>query len=100
MWINPIFRDVPILQRPKLFFYNPNLLTESVTRVCVYSNKITLGLYVGYTVYENKLFLYQVRIMLIAVFNNTHTVINSFFNSTDVWLLGPGKNIDIGWKIY
>ena len=40
--------------------------------------------------------------MLIALFNNTHTVINFFIYfyftdvCTDVWLLGPGRNIDIG----
>ena len=34
--------------------------------------------------------------MLIAVFNNTHTEINVFFNFTNVWLLGPERNIDIG----
>ena len=32
------------------------------------------------------------------VFNYIHTVIDVFFNSTDAWLLGPGKNIDIGYK--
>ena len=45
MWINSIFRDLPILQRPKFIFYNPKLAHgRHCYTVSVYSSKKTLGL--------------------------------------------------------
>ena len=63
-----------------LFFAIPNLLMEvTVTSVCV--QRVTAAKNVRFVsrfYCIHKLFFYQARIMLIAVFHNTHTVINVF----------------------
>ena len=48
-----------------------------------------------YCIYKR---FFQTRIMLIAVFNNTHTVINVLFLILQMYsmAIGPGRNIDIG----
>ena len=80
----------PYLQRPKFIFYNKKL--SHYTCLCL-PQRNALGWLVGSIVFINC--LYQAKIMLvITVFDNTHTVINVVLNSTDIWLLGLGRNID------
>ena len=93
---------VPIMQRPKCIFYNPKLAhgRHCYTCLCLQQPKKKHVRFVIRFYCTHKLFLYQARILLIAVFNNTHTVIRVLLTHTDVWLLGPRRIIDIGWKIY